>query len=67
MAYEYVKPLSMEETTDVCGNWLKNVGERIRNLRNVLNMWKMTQIYVKCLKQVGNGLDMWKTASVCEK
>ena len=57
----------MEETTDVCGNWLKNEGEQLRNLRNVLNMWKMTQIYVKWLKQVGNGLDMWKTDSVCEK
>ena len=57
----------MEETTDVCGDWLKNVGEWLRNLRNVLNRLKMTQIYVKWLKQVGNGLDMWKTASVREK
>ena len=28
--------------TDVCGNWLKYVIERLRNVRSVLSMWKMT-------------------------
>ena len=44
--------------TDICGNWLKYVIERLKNVRNVLSMWKMTYIYIKWLKEVGNGVDM---------
>ena len=28
--------------TDMCGNWLKCVIERLRNVRNVLSIWKRT-------------------------
>ena len=44
--------------TDICRKWIKYVIEWLRNVRNVLSMWKMTQIYIKRLKEVGNGVDM---------
>ena len=28
--------------SDVSGNWLKYVTERLKNVRKVLSMWKMT-------------------------
>ena len=31
-----------KKKTGVCGNWLNYVIERLRNVRKVLSMWKMT-------------------------
>ena len=28
--------------SDICGNWLKYVIERLSNVRNILSMWEMT-------------------------
>ena len=35
--------------------------------RNFLKMWKMTQIFGKWPKYLGNGSDTWDTALIFEK
>ena len=33
-------PYVYRKKTDICGNWLKYVIERLRNVRNVLSMYE---------------------------
>ena len=48
--------------TQICGKWLKYMGEWLNFLTNGLKMWKMNQRFGKQTKYLGNGLDTWDTA-----
>ena len=53
--------------TQICGKWLKCLGEWLNYLTDGLKMWKMTQRFAKWPKYLGNGLDTWNTTLVFEK
>ena len=51
--------------TQICGKWLKYVGEipklfdiRLKNVENDLEIWEMAKIFGKWLRYMGHGLSI---------